>query len=143
MTERRLKDVVGATVLIAHFGILLLALGLFLAKGFDQAEFTTALGIMAPMLAALTGLALTYILANKHRSRVGIGGKQVSSLYAFFALFIPFLFLIAMAGLLLLKVYNLAFSSFEEFKLSLVAMETIFGAYTGKVMASLFTPPTP
>jgi hypothetical protein len=34
------------------------------------------------------------------------------------------------------KVVN--YVSFEQFKIILAALETTFGAYTGKVMASLF-----
>ena len=62
---------------------------------------------------------------------------KLSGIYVFTALLFPTAFVLMLFGLVLLRSMD-AFSSFEQFKISLGAVETVFAGYTGKVMASLF-----
>ena len=50
----------------------------------------------------------------------------------------PVVFTAYLISLVLLKSYNVGFSSFEQFKTLLIASETIFGAYIGIVLSSMF-----
>ena len=50
----------------------------------------------------------------------------------------PSIFTMYLISLVFLKAFNIGFSSFEQFKMSLVASETIFGAYVGLIVSSMF-----
>ena len=88
------------------------------------------------MLAALTGLAVGYVTSVKKRAQMAAFSEELSSVYVFTTFLLPVVFVLAIAGLVIAKVTNLV--SFEQFKIALAAVETTFGAYTGKVLASLF-----
>jgi hypothetical protein len=53
-------------------------------------------------------------------------------------LLLPPVFVAAVAALVVTKATNYHGMTFEQFKLGLTGTETIFGAYTGKLLASLF-----
>lgn len=138
MTERKLQNTVSLFLILAHFLILLLVLGLYLAGGLTPPELTTSLSIIVPMLGALTGLAVGYVIKVKKKKTMSAASGELSGLYVFTALLLPVLFVAAIATLVLMKAFNRGLSSFDQFKSALAGVETIFGAYTGKVLGSLF-----
>jgi archaellum biogenesis protein FlaJ (TadC family) len=123
--------------MISHVFILLFVVVLHLQKHFDDEEFTTTMGILVPALSALTTLAVTFAISMKEKKVYSARSARLSGIYVFTALLFPTAFVLMLFGLVLMKRMD-AFSSFEQFKLSLGAVETIFAGYTGKVMASLF-----
>jgi hypothetical protein len=62
----------------------------------------------------------------------------VSPQYIFISWLFPLLFSLYLVALVFLKAFNVGFATFEQFKLSLVASEAIFGAYVGLVVGSMF-----
>ena len=138
MTETKLRTVVGIFLMVSHIVILLLVLVLFQEAKLTEGEFTTSMGIMVPALSALATLSVTYAISMKRRKQYAARSERLSGIYVFTALLFPSVYLLLMAGLVLMKGLD-RFSSFEQFKLSLGAVETIFAGYTGKVMASLFS----
>jgi hypothetical protein len=142
MTETKLRTLVSIFLMVSHIVILLMVLVLFLKAGLTEAEFTTSMGIMVPALSGLATLAVTYAISMKGRKQYAARSERLSGIYVFTALLFPSVFVLLMAGLVLMKSFD-RFSSFEQFKLSLGAVETIFAGYTGKVMASLFGSGTP
>jgi hypothetical protein len=137
MTETKLRTVVSIFLMVSHIVILLMVLVLFLKSGLTESEFTTSMGIMVPALSGLATLAVTYAISMKGRKQYVARSERLSGIYVFTALLFPSVFILIMAGLVVMKGFD-RFSSFEQFKLSLGAVETIFAGYTGKVMASLF-----
>jgi hypothetical protein len=137
MTETKLRTVVSIFLIFSHIVILLLVLVLFLEAKLTEGEFTTSMGILVPALSALATLAVTYAISMKGRKQYAARSERLSGIYILTALLFPSVYLLLMAGLLLMKGFD-RFASFEQFKLSLAAVETIFAGYTGKVMASLF-----
>jgi hypothetical protein len=138
MTERTLRNVMSVFLVISHIAILGLVLVFFILHGLSQTEFSTSFAIITPMLAALTGLAVTYIIGAKNKPARSERSVLLSGVYVFATLLLPPLFVIAVAALLVMKVTNYNGFTFEQFKLTLTGTETIFGAYTGKLLASLF-----
>lgn len=137
MTETKLRTGISIFFMVSHVLILLFVVVLHLQKHFDDKEFTTTMGILVPALSALTTLAVTFAISMKERKVYSARSARLSGIYVFTALLFPTAFVLMLFGLVLMKRMD-SFSSFEQFKISLVAVETIFAGYTGKVMASLF-----
>jgi hypothetical protein len=123
--------------MISHVFILLLVVVLYLQKYFDDKEFTTTMGILVPALSALTTVAVTFAISVRRKQIYSARSASLSGIYVFTALLFPTTFVLMLLGVLLMRSMD-AFSTFEQFKISLAAVETIFAGYTGKVMASLF-----
>lgn len=136
MIESRLRNTISVFLIVSHAVIFLLLIVMFMLGGLSQNEFTTSLSVVVPMLAALTGLAVGYITTVKKKAQMAAFSEELSSVYVFTAFLLPVLFVLGIAGLIITKVMN--YTSFEQFKIALAAIETTFGAYTGKVLASLF-----
>jgi hypothetical protein len=136
MTELKLRNLISVFLIVAHVVIFGLIVLLRLLHGLTTTEFSTAVSIIAPMLGAATGLAISYVIGAKKKPRKSAASPELSGVYVFTALFLPVLFVLAIAGIVILTATG--FTSFEEFKAALAAVETIFGAYTGRMLASLF-----
>lgn len=138
MTETRLRTILSIFLISAHAIAALLIVALFLAGGLTRAEFTTCLGMVAPMFAAMTTLAVTYVVSVKKSVAYARVSAKVSGLFVFVALLLPGVFVFSIVCVVLMKAFNRGLSSFEDFKTVLGAIQTIFGAYTGTVLGSLF-----
>jgi hypothetical protein len=138
MTERTLRNLMSVFLILSHVAILGLVLALFILNGLSQTEFSTSLAIITPMLAALTGLAVSYVIGAKNKPPRNEHSPILSGIYVFATLLLPLVFVIAVAALVVMKAINYSGITFEQFKLALTGTETIFGAYTGKLLASLF-----
>lgn len=136
MTETRLRTWTSIFFMVSHVFILLLVVVLHLKKRFDDQEFSTTMGILVPALSALTTLAVTFAISVKEKKVYSARSAKLSGIYVFTALLFPTAFVLMLFGLVLMKGEDKL--AFEQFKISLVAVETIFAGYTGKVMASLF-----
>jgi hypothetical protein len=82
------------------------------------------------MLAATAAVAIVHQLRSENPARA----RQVSPA----ELFVPLAFVALIGALVTLKAFNIGIRSFETFKLLLLAVEVVFSAYTGLVLASLF-----
>jgi hypothetical protein len=138
MTERQLQNTVSLFLILAHLLIVLIIFGLFLAGGLSSKDLTVSLSIIVPMLGAFTGLAFTYVIKVKKKKTMGAASGQLSGIYVFTTLLMPFVFVAAIATLVILKAFNVGVSTFDQFRDGLAGIETVFGAYTGKVLGSLF-----
>ena len=138
MTERKLQNTVSVFLILAHVLIVVLVFALYVAGGLRSDELTTSLSIIVPMLGALTGLAVSYVLKVKKKKAMNAAAGELSGIYVFTTLLLPVLFVGAIGTLVVLKAFNQGISSFDQFRTALAAVETAFGAYTGKVLGSLF-----
>lgn len=109
---------------------------LFLFGGFLFEEMTTTISLIIPMFAAYTTAILKYAIKNKEQ--INVKSKELNKVFVFISYSIPSLFIVFMVSLIILKACNIGFSSFEKFKLTLVSSETMFGAYIGFIISSLF-----
>ena len=138
MTERQLQNFVSIFLIVAHIGILGLVLVLGVMKGLTAPDFSTALLIIIPMMGTLTGMAVTYIISAKRQPPPKARSMNLSGVYVFASLLFPIAFLVTITGLVLAKATNFGNLSSDQFRLGLAATETLFGAYSGKLMGSLF-----
>jgi hypothetical protein len=136
MIESTLRNRISIFLIVSHVLIFLLLIAAFVIGGLTQNEFTTALSVVVPMLAALTGLAIGYVTTVKKKSQLSAFSEELAGVYVFTSFLLPIVFVLAVAAMVVVKAVN--YVSFEQFKIILAAVETTFGAYTGKVMASLF-----
>lgn len=136
MIESDLRNRISVFLIVSHVLIFLLLIVTFVVGGLTQSEFTTSLSVVVPMLAALTGLAIGYVTSVKKKSQLSAFSDELAGVYVFTSFLLPIVFVLAVAAVIVVKVVN--YVSFEQFKIILAALETTFGAYTGKVMASLF-----
>jgi hypothetical protein len=123
--------------MVSHVFILLFVLVVHLQKHFNDDEFTTTMGILVPALSALTTFAVTFAISVKQKKVYSTRSTSLSGIYVFTALLFPTAFVLMLFGLVLMRTLDVI-SSFQQFKLSLCAVETVFAGYTSKVMASLF-----
>ena len=139
MTETKLRTWISIFFMVSHVFILLLVVVLHVQKHLDDEEFTTTMGILVPALSALTTLAVTFAISVREKKAYSARTAKLSSIYIFTALLFPMTFMLILLVLVLMK--GMDKLPFEQFKISLAAVETIFAGYTGKVMASLFASP--
>lgn len=64
---------------------------------------------------------------------------MVNASYILISVLIPAVFVVLLETSIFLKAFNVAFSSFEQFKSLLAILEAIFGVYLGMVLSSMFT----
>lgn len=139
MTETKLRTWISIFFMVSHVFILLFVVVLHMQKHFDDKEFTTTMGILVPALSALTTLAVSFAISVREKKTYSERTAKLSGIYVFTALLFPTAFVSILFVLVLLK--GMDRFAFEQFKISLAAVETIFAGYTGKVMASLFASP--
>ena len=136
MTETRLKNQIGILIILANLTIIILILVLYLMGGFLFDEMTTIIALTVPMFSVYTAAILKNIVSNKTIKTTE--GSEVTIQYVFISWLIPSAFCIYLGVIISLKSLNIGFGSFEQFKTMLVASETIFGAYVGIVLSSMF-----
>lgn len=140
MTELKLKNQVGILIILANLAIIILVLVLFVMGGFLFDEMTTIIALTVPMFSVYTTAILKNIVSTRTEIAVD-DGPTVTTQYTFVSWLIPSAFCVYLGTIILLKALNVGFSSFEQFKVMLVASETIFGAYVGIVLSSMFELP--
>ncbi len=109
---------------------------LYFFGGFLFEEMTTTIALIIPMFSIYTTSIIKYIIANKNKIETEL--KLINKAYAFIAFAIPLIFVLLILSIVFMKVFNIGFSSFEQFKTMLAISETAFGAYIGLVLTSLF-----
>lgn len=137
MNENQLKITIGLSIIISHFLIIILIIFLrLLFKAFLFEEMTTTIALIIPMFSVYTTAIIKYIIANKNITQNE--DVEVSRAYAFTSIMIPSIFVFFILFIILLKAFNVGFTSFDQFKIMLVLSETAFGTYVGIILTSMF-----
>ncbi|MDG4562470.1 MAG: hypothetical protein P9E88_14370 [Candidatus Competibacter sp.] len=136
MTENTLKITVGLSVVISYFVLIILVIVLYALGGFLFEEMTTTTALIVPMFGAYTSAIIKYILAN--RAMAEDKSTVVTKAFLFISFFLPFILIAGLCSIILLKAYNIAFSNFDQFKLTLGVLQTAFGVYMGLLLTTLF-----
>lgn len=135
MTETKIKSIVGILIVCAQFIVLGLILILYFMGGFLFDEMTTSIALILPMFSLYTTSIIKHFYDNRFNKEEG---ENLNSTYIFMTLFIPSVFIVALVATIMLKAFNMGFSSFEQFKTTLTIIQAGFGAYFGLVLTSLF-----
>ena len=136
MTENSLKINVGLSVVLSYFSLIILVIVLYAFGGFLFEEMTTTTALIVPMFGVYTAAIIKYILANRAMS--DDKSAIVTKAFLFISFFLPFVFIASLCSIILLKAYNIAFSNFDQFKLTLGVLQTAFGVYMGLLLTTLF-----
>lgn len=136
MTERSLKYTAGIFLIASHIGLASYAILLFFQNGYNMDELTTIMAIVTPVFAGFTTSIIAFIIKN---SKVTQDTTEVVNVpYIVLTLLLPLLLVTALAAAIGLKAHNMAFANFEDFKRFLLLMESLFAAYVGMFVYSLF-----
>jgi hypothetical protein len=136
MTERSLKYRAGVFLIVAHLVIMLLIIILFFMNGFDAGQFTTLMGVIAPMFSGYTTAIVAFIIKDRHVS-ADASPKVTNTFSALFFVF-PGIFAAVIAASIWFQAYSLVFGNFETFKTVLITIESAFAVYIGMFVYSLF-----
>jgi|SRR5665213_162246 len=137
MTEGSLRRITSYGLIAAHFLLIVLVFLLWAFHGFTFSEMTTTVAVLLPIFATHTTAIAKYLVKN----RVVVAdanAKMITGEFKFLALFPPTVFVLLILVLILLKAFNLAFGTFDEFKISLALCESIFGVYMTLIVTSLY-----
>jgi hypothetical protein len=137
MTETKLRNFVSVFLLLSHISVPVLLFVLTYFDRFTWDELKGSLPIIVPMLAAVSGFAITHIISVKKKPDGRLKDSDLSGIFVFSSILLPAFFVILIVILVLMKGYR-GWPRGDDFKMALAAVETVFGAYTGKLMGSLF-----
>jgi hypothetical protein len=136
MTERRLRYVSGIALIAMHLIILVSAILIKLMHGFDKSEFTTVVGIVAPMFSGYTSAILAFIIRDRH---VTIDrSKRVTGTYALLIIVFPLILATIVCASMWMEAFSKGFENFDDFKTLLLALESAFAIYVSLLVYSLF-----
>jgi Na+/H+ antiporter NhaA len=137
MSEELLRDRLSIFLLGGQIAIPVVVLLAYLNDGFTREEWAQINEIVLPMVAAFGGFAITHIVRSRVRNKKKYG-KQLTRLFVATAVALPVFFLSSISLVIVLKAYNIGMRNFDDLKEILATLNTLFGATSGTLLASLF-----
>ncbi|MBW9070630.1 hypothetical protein [Agrobacterium pusense] len=135
MTKRQLTGWVAAIIVFGHFFVFMIGLlvGVFgLMSGVDALQ--TVL-MASPVLASTAIAAFSHILARKARAGLTIAEDDMVVLFCFA---IPVMLILSLCGIFWLFYLQIDGFGPDQLKITLGALETVFGAFLGAISKRLF-----
>lgn len=136
MTEGTIKSLVGVGVVLGYLGIVVLTIILYFFGGFLFDELTTIIALIVPMFGIYCSAIIKYITTNRGAKRKKT--IEITRVYALISVIFPSVFIFSLGVIIVLKACNLAFSNFDQFKMTLGLLQTAFGVYMGLILAEMF-----
>jgi len=135
MNKSLLKAVLSSILVLGHFLILTIVF-VYSLSGFTFSELTTTVAILLPVTSVYTSAVIREIIRDREGQEPVKGTYSIS--FALISLLLPLAFIVYLCGIVILKSFNLGIENFDQFKTLLVTGETIFAAYVGQVVHSMF-----
>lgn len=137
MNESILRSKISKFVLISNFTLFFFIFLYYGFHGFDSEELTFLIGILAPITTVYMAAMVRYAVANKAVETTAEQTRKVSKLYYSISLWaIPGHFVAIFLVISAKALFN--FINFEELKIAFTVIETLFGAYVGIIVSSMF-----
>jgi hypothetical protein len=136
MSEYNVKLLVGGIMIAAHFLLMILIVSLYMVHGLAFTEMTTTIGLIGPLFAGYTSVIFAFVI--KHKNRMDLGNERVNLAYAVTSSFVPIIFVVALFIAVICKAWNIGFSDFENFKVTIGVIQGAFGVYVGQFIYSMF-----
>jgi hypothetical protein len=136
MTEHGLRTYLGVYIIILNVALISLVFACFYEGGFDPDELTTVLAIVFPMFACYATAAIRHLV--NERIVKNDESKRLSTSFVSISFIAPSLFVLVISGVIFLQARGTTFSNFEQFKKLLLIVETVFSAYLGQIIYSMF-----
>jgi hypothetical protein len=135
MYQSQLRSTVAVLVLVGHLVVFLVGLLLGVFGPLHGVDVAQTLMMASPVLGATAMSGLTYVLANERRGTKGI---KVSHVFAFVVIFLPVVLLASILLIFYFVYIQVPGFGPDNMKISLGAIETIFGGYLGAISTRLF-----
>ena len=136
MYENQVRATASLAILLGHILIVLTGLGLLVLFGPFSGSDGVQLVLMASPILAITSISsLKYILrtGTSHRK-----GKKTNRLFSSIVIGLPVLLIAVVLALFVLAFVGRGGLGIDGLKLTLGAVETLFGGYLGLISESLF-----
>ena len=137
MTETDVRRTVTYILCCSHFTVVVLVTVIWIFRGFTFSEMTTTVSLLVPMFATSTTAAIKYVIANR-KKRADTTDTEVSREFTRVSIALPVVFAAGLVALICLKAFNVAFESFDQFKILLALCESCFGIYLALIVAALY-----
>lgn len=136
MNETKARTWITIWLLGGNLITFLVVLTLWLSGGFSSVEFKQIILLLTPLLFAYGLPVLRSALASRS---ITSGNNQNITATAFWLLVaIPPFVQVMTVSLCILKAFNIGMQSFDDFSIALGSVQTLFGAFTGLVVSTLF-----
>lgn len=135
--EKKFKYSIGLYLIFSHLTVILSIIILRMLGGYDKDEFTTIIGIITPMFAGFTTSVIMFIINDRYNV-VTNPGIVISTPFKFLSYLFPSLFTISILIAVWSQGFKKAFSDFEDFKSFILVIESLFAAYSGYFIYTLF-----
>ena len=137
MTESQLTVRVGLGLIMAHFFIFVTIVWAWAVGGMTFSEFLTTASVIVPLFTGYTILIAGFFWKTRllppalNEPKVSAAWTVTVSLFAAF-------FVVALIASVIAKATNTAFKDFEQFKVALLLIETLFASLSSFAIKALF-----
>ena len=140
MSEHTLKTWLSPFILLLNLGVIIFLFVCYFWGGFDNDEMTTVAAIIIPMFGCYGTAAVRYTVDA--RAATNVDSPRVSWVFVILSFTVPLLFTAAIGTTIYLQASGSGkvFSTFEEFKKTLLIFQAVFSVYLGQLIYSLFKP---
>jgi len=135
MYQSQIRGSVALLVLVGHVVVFLIGMLLGIFGPLRGVDVVQTLMMACPVLGVTAMSALTYVLANESEPD---RGAKVSAIFSFVVLLFPSALLASIVLIFYFVYIQVEGFGPENMKISLGAIETIFGAYLGAISTKLF-----
>jgi hypothetical protein len=139
MASTVLRAIVSSILVVGHFVILAAVFIMYTLSGFTFTELTTTISILLPITSIYTSTVIKEIIRDREED--GKTHPTYSIAYSLISILIPLGFILYLFAIVILKSFNHGIENFDQFKTLLVSGETIFAAYVGLIVHSMFDAP--
>ncbi len=139
MKESVFRNQLGKFILASNLGFVILIVVYYLLRGFDDAQFSEVLKILAPIKAVYLTALIRYVIANRNvvNTEEAANAPEITMLFARTSFSIIFLHITTLIiATSLFALFNAM--DFEVLINIIIGTETFFGIYVGMFMASMF-----
>jgi hypothetical protein len=140
MGERFIAGFVAVAFVTSNFLIIFLVIILYLLKGFTFEETTTTVAILGPVFAAYTAGIIRFAITHRDATTQSHRDAPQTYLFSFISIFVTSMFIIAIIALVILRATNAGITSFDQFKILLGIVQSLFAGYVALLVGALFGP---
>ncbi len=140
MTENQLRNKISRFIIISNSILYLSTIIYYFFLGFDDEELTVLIGLLTPITTVYMAAMIKYAVSNKNVMENPEKDIRVNKLYITITSWaIPahfFILFFAISAKALVNAIN-----FEQLKIIFTIVESLFGAYVGIIVSSLYKVP--
>ncbi|MBU6342571.1 MAG: hypothetical protein KGS48_13840 [Bacteroidetes bacterium] len=134
-TELSPRTRIARLILVYHFTLIGISSVFYILKGFDFEEFTTLIGILAPVTALYGGAVFRFI--GRSITEPNLSGQNNTPINGLVKWLVNGHF-IAMLSLISLKALAPNILNFQDMTMFLTLVESALGVYMGNIILALF-----